>query len=223
MTKRRLLVTAVLLGSTLWLTGCLEADPEKGLNEYTNEKYGFHVEIIDDKDAPSTEYLVKREDRPEDVFTIEFVSSNEESDNYVEAEILHDFNEQLAVSEEYQTLDKLGFHHSHVTHYYGTDERKLHDLNTALFLYLDQGMAASDAKRFHDAIPVIEKVKENLEKTGNELETVIIFRSTAYPSLYKNKTNQEASKSDVRFPVSQIEPVPSVEEIQSLIGKQMND
>ncbi|MDN4526036.1 hypothetical protein [Fictibacillus fluitans] len=226
MKKRPMLFSALLAGVTVisaWYWA--STHQERMLNDYTNEKYGFDVEDIGNKGNHSNQYTVKRKDKPEDVFTIEAssqkFSSYIEYDNYAETEIIHEFNQQHKKSKENQRLEQLGFHHSHVTHYYGNgdevNKRKIHDLKTALFLYQDKAMNESDASRFLEAIPIIESIKEKLTPTGNDLVRVAVFNSRYYPSLYKNDTENVPIKGAVKFSTKQLESVQTMEEARKAI------
>ncbi len=228
MRKRQiLLLTFLVAGTVLFTWYWAENHQENMLNDYTNEKYGFEVEVIGDKGKHSDKYTVKRGDKPEYVFTIKvsnnMFSSYVESDNYAESEIIHEFNQRLKDSNEGKGLDELGFHHSLITRYYedGDEENKrmVHDQNTALFLYQDRPMKESDAKRFLDAIPIIERIKDKLAKTGNHLEMVVVFESHYYPTLYENDPEKGSPKGTVRFWTKQIESVTSIEEARKLIEK----
>ncbi|TMU84093.1 hypothetical protein FGG79_18335 [Bacillus sp. BHET2] len=224
MKKRQMLLLTLFVGGTVFSTWYWAANRQESmLNDYTNEKYGFDVEVIGDKGEHSDKYTVKRGDKPEYVFTIKvsnnMFSSHVESDNYAESEIIQGFNQQLKNSNESMRLEELGFHHSLITRYYeDSDEenkRMVHDQKTALYLYQDKVMNESDAKRFLDAIPIIESIKEKLAKTGNHLEMVVVFESRYHHTLYENGTE----KGTVKFWTKQIESVTSREEARKLIEK----
>jgi hypothetical protein len=198
---------------------------EEKINRYTNEKYGFDVLLIGDKEEHSNKFTVKRKDKPEQVFNVEFFSkkffSDIESDNYAESEIISEFNQQLQESNERQKLKELGFDHSHLTHYYSDghegNKRMVHDLKTALFLYQDHEMNESDATRFLDTIPIMEHIKKKLGETGNNLDVVFVLPSQEYHSLYENENDNMPLKGAVRFRTTKVESVTSKEDVRKLI------
>ena len=226
MKKRYILLFILLMGSTAsFIWDWANHHHEETINDYTNEKYGFDVVVIGDMEEHSNKFTVKRKDRPEDVFNVEFFSkkffSDIESDNYAESEIISEFNQQLQESNERQKLNELGFDHSHLTHYYSDgnegNKRMVHDLKTALFLYQDHEMNESDAKRFLHAIPIIETIKEKLGETGNNLDMVFILQSKYYDSLYKNDNDKMPLNGAMRFQIRKVESVTSREDARKLI------
>jgi hypothetical protein len=221
--KRYILLFILLMGSTVSFTWhWAKHHHEETINDYTNEKYGLDVVIIGDMDEHLNKFTVKRKDKPEDVFNIEFSSkkffSDIESDNYAESEIISEFNQHLQDSTEKQKLNDLGFDYSHLTHYYAEgNKRRIHDLKTALFLYQDHKMNELDAKRFLHAIPIIETIKEKLRATGNDLEVVFVLQSQYYDSLYKNDNDKMPLNGAMRFQIRKVESVTSREDARKLI------
>lgn len=224
-------LAALLIGLAVLSTGCSEKNNlEETLNHYTNEKYGFNVEIVDEKEGQSAEYIVKRADKPEDVFTMEVsiktFSTEVESDQYAEAEIIREFNGHHKTSDEKQKLDELGFHHSFVTRYYrdGNEEGKkmIHDQGAAFFLFQENVLDESDAERFLKAIPIIKSVKGKLAQTGNRLDMVVVSQSHQYQLLYENDKESVPVNGTVSFSTERIDSLTSREDVRRMIGEGNN-